>query len=324
MCRDADSCLFVLCRTVFLLCPTAPSSLADVFALYAQLLRKWDSHDHVKHRGGTYTDASDFISHLNTDGIDGLFPLWTELHGSYENHKLTRAIASLAGHDHKIHDALSSLSHESTCKSSRGCAPYLQPLGLHAHHTYPQKHAGLYITWILHLAWKFWELLCELLHALDNIDCMASGCATCPCQPGTHGGKDACHCPSLVQCAGSLPTLYRYGFTHRNANLLITDNYATRCGDLNAQLRQTLRSDHFTALFHQIDQLMWHIRMPFLYSFTALWAVVALYIVHTFLYRMDILRIRSHLLTNRVSHLIDVKTLLIPSRKMLTVRRQLL
>ncbi|CDR71813.1 hypothetical protein, conserved [Babesia bigemina] len=207
MCRDSDSCLFVLCWTLFLSCPAAPSSLADVFALYAQLLRKWDSHDRVEHRGGTYTDASNFISHLNTDGIDSLFPLWTLLHGSYENHQLTSAIASLSGHGHKNHNALSTLFHDSTCKSPRGCAPYLQPLGLHAHHTYPQKHAGLHITWIMYLAWRFWELLCDLLHALDNIDCTASGCATCPCKPGTHGGKDTCHCPSIVQCAGPLPTL---------------------------------------------------------------------------------------------------------------------
>ncbi|CDR96881.1 hypothetical protein BBBOND_0307850 [Babesia bigemina] len=316
MCRDADSCLFMLCRTLFCLCPTAPSSLADVFALYAQVLRKWDSHDRVKHRGGSYTDASDFISHLNTDGIDSLFPLWTQLHGSYENPKLTSAIASLAGHDHKNHDALSSLFNDTTCLSPSGCAPYLQPLGLHARHTYPQKHAGLYITWIMYLAWQFWELLCELLQALDNIDCTASGCATCPCQPGTHGGKYACHCPSLVQCAGPLPTLYRYGFTYRNANLLVSDNRDIHCGDLNTQLKEALHSDYFTELFRQIDQLIWHIRMPFFYSLVALWSLVAVYILHTFLYRMDILRIRSHLLNTKASHLIDVKALLIPSRKM--------
>ncbi|CDR93672.1 hypothetical protein, conserved [Babesia bigemina] len=60
MCRNADSCLFVLCRTLFYLRPTAPSSLADVFALYAQVLRKWDSHDWQEHRGGTCSDASLF------------------------------------------------------------------------------------------------------------------------------------------------------------------------------------------------------------------------------------------------------------------------
>ncbi|CDR97012.1 hypothetical protein BBBOND_0309150 [Babesia bigemina] len=319
MCRDADSCLFVLCRTLFLLCPTAPSSLADMFSLFTQVLRRWDSHDRVQHRGGTYTDASDFISHLNTDGIDSLFPLWKELHGSYENHKLTSAIASLAGHDHISHDALSNLFNDFTCKSPSGCAPYLQPLGLHARHTYPQKHARLYITWIMYMAWQFWELLFDLLQALDNIDCTASGCATCPCKPGIHGGKDTCHCPSIVHCAGPLPTLYRHGFTYRNANLLVTDNRAMRCGDLNAQLKRALHSDHFTELFRQIDQLMWHIRMPFFYCFIALWSLVALYILHTSLYRMDVLRIRSHLLTTKASHLIDVKALLIPSRKMLSL-----
>ncbi|CDR98089.1 hypothetical protein BBBOND_0405730 [Babesia bigemina] len=319
MCRDADSCLFVLCRTLFWLCPATPSSLADVFALYAQALRKWDPHDWVENRGGNYTDASDLISHLNTDSIDGFFPLSAQLHGSYENHKLTSAISSLAGHDHKSHDALSSLFKDSTCKPPSGCAPYLQPLGLHAHHTYPQKHAGLYITWIIYLAWEFWELLYQLLQALDNIDCTAAGCATCPCQPGIHGGKDACHCPSIVQCAGPLPTLYRYGFTYRNAYLLVTDNRAVRCGDLNTKLKQALHSGHFTELFRQIDKLIWHIRMPFFYCFIALWTLVALYILHNFLYRLDIFRIRSHLLTTKASHFIDVKALVIPNRKMLSL-----
>ncbi|CDR95840.1 hypothetical protein BBBOND_0209930 [Babesia bigemina] len=319
MCRDADSCLLVLCRTLSYLCPAAPSSLADVFALYAQVLRQWDHHDRVRHRGGTYSAAADFISHLNTDGIDSLFPLWTQLHGSYETHRLTTAIASLAGHDHKSHDALSSLFNDTTCKSPRGCAPYLQPLGLHACHSYPPKHAGLYVTWTIYLAWQFWELLASLLHALGNIDCTASGCATCPCKPGTHGGKDACHCQSLVKCGGPLPTFYRYGFTYRNANLLVTDNYAMRCGDLNTQLRQVLHSDHFTELFRRIDQLIWHIRMPFFYSLVALWSLVALYILHTFLYRMDIIRITSHLLTTKASHLIDVKAILTKGGKMLSL-----
>ncbi|GBE59015.1 Extracellular matrix-binding ebh [Babesia ovata] len=306
LCSDADACLFQLCRTLRLLCPSAPQSLGDMLVLFTQLLKMWD---HESYRGA-YSPHESYISHLNGDAINGLFPLWTELHGSYLNSNLTDALKALADHDHEKseHNALSSLSAEPPCQAPAICAPFLQPLALHANHTFPQKHAQLYISWVVWLAWQLWDLLESLLDALNNIDCTAHGCATCLCQPGNHGDKDACHCPSIVECGGPLPTLYRYGFTYRNAHV-----------DLNAQLTKALHSDRFAKLFHQIDQLLWHIRAPFLFTTIALWLTATLYILHSLLYRMDVLHIRSHLLTTRASHLIDVKALLAGSRRMLSL-----
>ncbi|GBE62995.1 Extracellular matrix-binding ebh [Babesia ovata] len=317
LCSDADACLFQLCRTLRLLCPSAPQSLGDVFALFFQMLRVWD-HESSRR---AYSHHESYQTHLSDEAIDKLFPLWTQLHGSYQNSNLTNALNELAGHDHDNsgHNALSSLSAEPPCQSPSGCAPFLQPLALHANHTFPQKHAQLYVSWIVWLAWQLWELLESLLDALNNIDCTAHGCATCLCQPGNHGGEDACHCPSLVECGGPLPTLYRYGFTYRNAHALLAGSQKIRCSDLNDQLTKALHSDHFTQLFHQIDQLLYTIRAPFLFAIVALWLIATLYILGVLLYRMDVLRIRSHLLTTRASHQVDVKALLAGSRRMLSL-----
>ncbi|GBE58987.1 Extracellular matrix-binding ebh [Babesia ovata] len=304
LCSDADACLFQLCRTLSLLCPSAPQSLGDVFALFTHLLRTWD---HESSRGA-YSHHESYVTHLNDKAIDSLFPLWPQLHGSYQNAKLTDALKALVGHDHgdDSHDALSSLSAEPPCQSPSGCAPFLQPLALHANHTFPQKHAQLYISW-------------SLLDALNNIDCTAHGCATCPSSPGNHGDKDACHCPSVVECGGPLPALYRYGFTYRNAHVLVAGSQRTRCSDLNDQLTKALHSNHFTELFHQIDEFLYCIRLPFLLTTVALWLIATLYILGVLLYRMDVLRIRSHLLTTAASHQVDVKALLTTSRKMLSL-----
>ncbi|GBE63258.1 Extracellular matrix-binding ebh [Babesia ovata] len=319
LCSDADACLFQLCRTLCLLCPAAPQSLGDVFALFFQMLRVWD-HESSRR---AYSHHESYLTHLNGDAINGLFPLWKQLHCSYQNSNLTEALKALAGHDHNNsgHNALSSLSAEPPCQSPSGCAPFLQSLSLHANHTFPQKHAQLYVSWIVWLAWQLWELLESLLDALNNIDCTAHGCATCLCQPSNHNDKDSCHCPSLVECGGPLPTLYRYGFTYRNAHVLLAGSQKIRCSDLNDQLTKALHSDHFTQLFHQIDQLLYTIRAPFLFCLAALWLTATLYILVMLLYRMDVLRIRSHLLTTRASHLIDVKALLAGSRRMLSLHK---
>ncbi|GBE60224.1 Extracellular matrix-binding ebh [Babesia ovata] len=317
LCSDADACLFQLCRTLQLLCPTAPQSLGDVFSLFTQLLRMWD-HESSRR---AYSHHESYVTHLSDEAIDKLFPLWTQLHGSYRNANLTDALQALASHEHENsgHDALSSLSAEPPCQQQYICAPFLQPLSLHANHTFPQKHAQICLTWVVHLAWQFWDLLQQLRDAFNNIDCTAHGCATCLCPPGNHGHKDACHCPSLVECGGPLPTLYRYGFAYRNAHVLVAGSQKIRCSDLNGQLTKILHSNHFRELFHQNDQLIWHIRMPFLFTLIALWLIATLYILHSLLYRMDVLRIRSHLLTTRASHLIDVKALLAGSRRMLSL-----
>ncbi|GBE59347.1 Extracellular matrix-binding ebh [Babesia ovata] len=317
LCSDADACLFQLCRTLSLLCPSAPQSLGDVFALFTHLLRTWD-HESSRR---AYSHHESYISHLNDEAIDKLFPLWTELHGSYQNSNLTDALKALAGHDHNNsgHNALSSLSAEPPCQTTSGCAPFLQPLSLYANHTFPQKHAQLCLTWVVHLAWQLWQLLQQLRDALDNIDCTAHGCATYLCPTGNHGGEDACHCPSIVECGGPLPTLYRYGFTYRNAHVLVAGSQKMRCSDINGQLNKTLHSNHFTELFHQIDELLWYIRMPFLFTLVALWSIAFFLLIHTLLYRLDVLRIRSHLMRTKASHLIDAKALLTKGRRMLSL-----
>ncbi|GBE61977.1 Ribosome-binding protein 1, putative [Babesia ovata] len=58
---------------------------------------------------------------------------------------------------------------------------------------------------------------------------------------------------------------------------------------------------------------------PFLFTLVALWLIATLYILVILFYRLDVLRIRSHLLTTKASHNIDVKALLAGSRRMLSL-----
>ncbi|GBE59171.1 hypothetical protein, conserved [Babesia ovata] len=226
---------------------------------------------------------------------------------------------------------LSSLSMTECCTlpndANVNCAPYLNALCSDTYYCLPHRHADLYLSWAVYLPWRLWELLYCLFTAFQAISCRDWGCETClheePCDPGSHGVPSSqspghsCRCRSTVQCRGVMPTLYSYGLTFGDAQALISQN--KNCSTLAKQLSQVLHSDHFTELFDQCDEYLWKIRTPFFFTIAVLWAFTLFYILGVLLYRMDVLRIRSHLLTNRASHLIDVKALLTKGRKMLSL-----
>ncbi|GBE61774.1 Extracellular matrix-binding ebh [Babesia ovata] len=120
---------------------------------------------------------------------------------------------------------------------------------MQANHTYPQKHAQPCLTWVVHPAWQFGHLLDSLLDALNNIDYTAYGCATCLCSPGKHGDKGACQCLSLVECGEPLPTLYRYGFTYRNAHVLVAGS---------RRMLSLYKDDYFDDDFHSLLHPSFH------------------------------------------------------------------
>ncbi|GBE60001.1 hypothetical protein, conserved [Babesia ovata] len=199
-CKDADSPLCALLHCLQCVKPSPPTTLADMFALYCQLSRSW--------RPSGYFDDSSFTNLLSTKTITNSFPLKEWFHGDFTNADVTNALIQLyhSDNDHKsasakgadttaiTHSDLASLTGRSKCINSLTCAPYLQPVCLNAYHTYPQKHAKLYLSWFTYLAWKFWKLLQELLDAFQQISCKNNGCANCACRAGKHGDEDACKC----------------------------------------------------------------------------------------------------------------------------------
>ncbi|GBE59528.1 Extracellular matrix-binding ebh, putative [Babesia ovata] len=325
LCSNAESPLPTLLRCLLSINPCPPQSLGDMFAFFCNLAQCRQS--------GKYVDNSGFTANLNANVIPSVS---MNLCPTTQAVRLTSALTALyhSPADHATaaqadadtdkntntdtHSDLSSLTVRAHCSDSLTCAPYLQPLSFHACHTFPERHAHLYLSWVVHLAWHFWGLLRELLDQFQNIDCRASGCVECPCNPGQHGVEFNCKCGALVSCGGVMPTLFHHGFTFGNAGTLYQTN-RKYCRHFHTQLQNVLHSNHFTELFRQIDQLLWHIREPFLYTIVSLWSIATVFLAYTMLYRIDVLRIRSHLLTSKASHLIDVKALLTHGREMLSL-----
>ncbi|GBE62891.1 hypothetical protein, conserved [Babesia ovata] len=327
LCSGAESPLPTLLRCLSSIDPSPPQSLGDMFAFYCNVFRCRQSAE--------YVDNVHFTGHLSTAAIPSvslylcptteaaqLTDALTRLHHSPDDHSGASPTDAVTNTLQATHSDLSSLTVRSRCADSLTCAPYLQPLSFHACHTFAEKHAEVYLSWVIYTAWQFWELLQQLLNAFQDIDCASSGCSTCPCKPGQHGVDLNCKCKALVSCHGVLPTFHAYGFTFGNTRAL-HGNSRKYCRNFAKQLSQVLHSDHFTELFDQCDQYLYRIRAPFLFTLFTLWLTATFYILHSLLYRMDVLRIRSHLLTTRASHLIDVKALLAGSRRMLSLYKDL-
>ncbi|GBE63037.1 hypothetical protein, conserved [Babesia ovata] len=318
-CKDADSPLCALLHCLQCVKPSPPTTLADMFALYCQLSRSW--------RPSGYIDDSSFTNLLSTQTITNSFPLKEWFHGDFTNADVTAALIQLyhSDNDHKsasakgadtttvTHSDLASLTGRSMCMNSLTCAPYLRPVCLNAYHTYPKKHAKLYLSWFTYLAWRFWKLLQELLDAFQQISCKNNGCVNCACRAGKHGEDGACKCMSVVHCGSVLSTMYRYGFTFAQTKKLIENQKEKSCSHFRTQLEKVVTSAHFTKLFRSIDEFMCAIRWPFMNTLLALWSLSLLYLLHVSVVRLDVLRIRSHL-RSPASHRIAAQSLLAAAR----------
>ncbi|GBE63373.1 hypothetical protein, conserved [Babesia ovata] len=307
-------------KSLLSLCPTPPATLAEHFGFAFSLVREWRDASQNSFQECFRTSITDVSMGLYTNTND----LTNALSNAYGS--------SLSNHSHTSGDPkpaqLSSLSMDPACLGDAAhCAPYLSTLCFDPYHYLAHRHSDLYLSWAVYLPWNFYDLLLCLYTAFCNISCRDWGCGDClhedPCDRGSHGvlspqsPASGCRCRSTVHCRGVMPTLYQHSLTFKDAPALISQN--KNCSTLAKQLSQVLHSDHFTELFDQCDQFLYRIRMPFLCAIIALWLLATLYILSALLYRLDLLRIHSHLLTTRASHLIDVKALLAGSRRMLSL-----
>ncbi|GBE59238.1 Extracellular matrix-binding ebh, putative [Babesia ovata] len=304
--------------------PRPPATLPEHLAFATSLVREWRDGS-LNSVGNPFQEcfrtSITYVSMNLCKNTDGLTYAFRSAYGN-----------SLGKHAHTSGDPqpaqLSSLSVPTPCPGDRvHCAPYLQSLCHDAYYYMAQHHSDLYLSWAIYLPWTFYELLLCLQHVFQEMSCRDWGCDTClhprTCDRGSHGvlnpvpPQHGCRCPSIVQCTGVMPTLYQYGFTFRDAPALISQH--TTCFTFRTQLSYVINSEYFRELFDQCDDFLWKVRTPFFYTIVALWLIATLYIAHSLLYRMDVLRIRSHLLTTRASHLIDVKALLTKGRRMLSL-----
>ncbi|GBE62989.1 hypothetical protein, conserved [Babesia ovata] len=299
------------------LCPRPPATLAEHIGFALSLVNDW--HD------GNIVPKNSLQQALEASATDLSLRLYNQ------TGDLTAALTAAYGSDSAKHGGckhphLTHLAGTDVCTRHQA-SPFLQALCRDSYDSLAHRHSGLYLSWAVYLPWTFYDLLQCLYTAFKEISCRDWSCDAClhegPCDPDSHGVLNpkapvhGCRCPSIVQCTGVMPTLYQYGLTFKDAPALISQN--TTCFSFSTQLSQVLHSEYFRDLFHKCDEFLWHIRMPFLFTIVTLWLIATLYIAHSLLYRMDVLRIRSHLLTTRASHLIDVKALLAGSRRMLSL-----
>ncbi|GBE61981.1 Ribosome-binding protein 1 [Babesia ovata] len=177
------------------------------------------------------------------------------------------------------------------------CPPHISSTTYRAYALYSSSFAHAYLSWAVYLADRLWESLLKLHYDLENLQC--------------HDSKSK----PLHQCTKALPLLYSHGITPPDG----TVQSSLTCSAAVTKLGDVVAGKPIASLMTAMDEFLYRIRAPFLYTITALWLIATLYILHSLLYRMDVLRIRSHLLTTRASHLIDVKALLAGSRRMLSL-----
>ncbi|GBE61892.1 Chitin bind 4 domain containing protein [Babesia ovata] len=177
------------------------------------------------------------------------------------------------------------------------CQQLMKPITYRAYALYSSSFVHDYLSWTVYLPDRLWESLLKLHCDLEELQCHDS------------------RAKPLHQCDKAMPLLYSHGFTPPDGAL----QPSLTCSKVIAKLEAVVNGQPIASLMTAMDLFLYHIRAPFLFTITALWLTATLYIAHSLLYRMDVLRIRSHLLTTRASNLIDVKALLAGSRRMLSL-----
>ncbi|GBE63015.1 hypothetical protein, conserved [Babesia ovata] len=302
------------------LLPKPPTSLPEHFGFALCLLQYW--HYSLKFGGNDVNKPSLQVA-LESSITDVSIKLYENPAG------LTKAIIQAYGsqfekHVECEHAHLASLTNLEACfKQKEHCAPYLSSLCHNYYHHLAVKHSNAYLSWIIYLPWTFWNYLQNLYDAFTQIVCQDWGCRTClhgkQCKRGQHGLTNEktqaphCNCPSMVQCKGVAPTLYRYGFYFGDAIALNEGLYYKRCSDFCTQLNNLLKSEYFKNLFDKCDEFLWIIRTTFTFLLLALWSLSLLYLLHIAVLRLDVLRIRSHL-RSPASHRIAAQSLLAAAR----------
>ncbi|GBE61894.1 Ribosome-binding protein 1 [Babesia ovata] len=181
--------------------------------------------------------------------------------------------------------------------TNANCTQLMKPITYRAYALYSSSFVHDYLSWTVYLPDRLWESLLKLHCDLEKLQC--------------HDSK----AKPLHQCDKALPLLYKHGITPPDGTL----QSRISCSKVITKLEAVVAGGPIARLMTAMDTFLYGIRAPFLFTLVALWLTATLYIAHSLLYRLDVLHIRSHLLTTRASHLIDVKALLAGSRKMLSL-----
>ncbi|GBE59963.1 hypothetical protein, conserved [Babesia ovata] len=205
--------------SLFCLAPKAPSTLPEHFGFALSLVNKWNDRGSHPIKDAVKKAIDDRSISLYEEASTLTTALSNAYGSSQISHDATKYHTTSVGdnNDEPKKGSLSSLCMATACSNAL-CAPYVYTL-CSDYYTYLGKsHSKLYLSWAIYLPWSLWSYLESLYNAIKDIFCQDWGCSKClngnKCRRGQHGLVDDktnsanCHCDSMVQCRGMMPTLY--------------------------------------------------------------------------------------------------------------------
>ncbi|GBE63241.1 hypothetical protein, conserved [Babesia ovata] len=327
LCGDEWSPLSRLCAQLSCLLPTAPQTLGDMFAFYYTFLNGWINNRREKDKLGEHRETAfkEAVKSANFGDPDTTLEI-TDMFKS-SNHILPKSSGQTC--KHLTGDLYSLVNcHGESSTPSHPCGPYLRPICQDICSMFASKNNGKYLTWIVYLTDSFHGLLKALYEECKNTcDGDRAKCRISKCNKGckaihspmspTSAHTDNCN--SIVNCKFIRPTLYKYGFTHKDCKSLSDNSGKRTCKDFCMILKSAIseecskRAALAELIYKTIPDYLCKIRSPFMNTLLALWSVSLLYLLHIAVVRLDVLRIRSHL-RSPSSHRIAAQSLLAAAR----------
>ncbi|KAK1936811.1 variant erythrocyte surface antigen-1 family protein [Babesia divergens] len=282
-CKDG---FYPLTRLVqFILCVSRhpPETLGELFAFFVKFGKALNSKPDL---------SSTFVQWINGEP------------GFYSGLMLQSALENLYGShsgDHSPANLFSLSGCHANKASGATCGPYLHPLTEEAYNIFIDKFADTYLSWVCYSAEKFYSEFQKFHKEAEKK--FSSSCSHCT------------SCTKIVECPCALPFLYSQGFTLNSpSGLNCVDAQGTKhggggghaenetgkcttksCQDFITQLRLVAEGQPFKDLLKVIDNFLWSIRLPFVYTFLYIWILVISYFYYVQFYKLDLLHIDSHL-----------------------------
>ncbi|GIX61254.1 extracellular matrix-binding ebh [Babesia caballi] len=186
------------------------------------------------------------------------------------------------------------------------CGGYLYSLTHSDGATYAPAYAPVYLSWVSYLVDDLETGLQELFDVFKGLNC--SGCTKCV--PGSHGSSKDSPCPSIVDCDGVLPLLYRHGFQFYDARWLKgmksenkngqwewtqNDHLKRTCNKFSSQVQSVLSPyAPLATLLESIDSFLYMFRFYFFYNLSSFWLCSLAILLYFIFYGIDVLHVKSH------------------------------
>ncbi|CDR97897.1 hypothetical protein BBBOND_0403850 [Babesia bigemina] len=211
-----------------------------------------------------------------------LYPIWDHL----EAHDL-RTVRDIRGSYDSKADHPKTLSALIGCDIYNvNCVNHFTPITYQAYSLYSPIFAHTYLIWMIHFA----DILRDSLERLR---------AEFRCH-------DCSNFNSVYQCEKVMPLLYLHGFTPPDG----TSKLSLTCADVVKTLDAVVYGRPVANLISLTDEFLYRVRKPFILFGLAIWSLTAVYFAHIAICRLDVLRLLSHRIRTKASHLINIAALL--------------